>query len=140
MAEDIIALFIPIGMCVILPIMVVWFIYSYKTNRDNRNSQVLIEAIKSNSSVDVDALADSLTERKRTPLELLNLRLLRGCIFSLIGIVLLVVAFIIYSPDSSVDGTMVLSLAGGICLAIGISYMVVYFVTRRQISNDKAEE
>ncbi|MDE7402474.1 MAG: hypothetical protein K2M87_03580 [Muribaculaceae bacterium] len=104
-------------------------------NQDNKRSQVLIKAIESNCGIDADKLAEALRKPQKTAREILNLRLLRGCIFSFIGIVLclisiisLCIGFEFWSAQVSIS-----IFIGGISLAIGLSYLLVYYVTRKQI-------
>ena len=55
---------------------------------------------------------------------------------SLIGIALTIFGIIENvnaDPDSSSDPVVFSLIAGGICLAIGISFLIVYFVTRREV-------
>lgn len=65
------------------------------TNKDNRNAEIIIKAIENNSSIDADKLAEALGKRQRTPLQVLQLRLLRGCIFTFAGIGAGIIAAII---------------------------------------------
>ncbi len=127
---------VPIFICVVLPIAVVLITALTKINADNRRTQVIIKAIEANSDMDADKLADSLKKPQRTPLELLNLRLLRGCIFSFIGLALAIVGIVNLANGalSSSDQVTVPLMFGGASLAIGLSYVVVYFVTRKQIN------
>ena len=136
MSEDIIALFIQIGICVVVPIAVVWIIFKAFMNRDNRRTEVLIEAIKSNNGIDTDKLAETMSNRSRTPREILNLRLLRGCIFSFIGIALLVCSLIFQNNATDFDIAVIFIVTGLASLAVGISYLTVYFVTRKTIDAD----
>lgn len=123
---------VPLGICVALPVLIVWIIYRASTNGDNKRAEVLIEAIRSNNGIDADRLAEALAKPRKTPAELLNLRLLRGCIFSLIG-----VAAALYSwyascsfPEMNVQNWMWIIAAAS--LAIGISYLIVYFVSKKK--------
>ena len=133
MLENIISLFIPIGFCVVVPIAIVWIVFKTIMNKDNRRTEVLIEAIRSNNNIDTDKLAEAMTKSNRTPTEILNLRLLRGCMFSLSGIALLICSLIF-----NLNGIFILEIdpfliIGSALLAIGISYMIVYFVTGKTI-------
>lgn len=127
---------VPIFICVVLPIAVVLITALTKMNADNRRTQVIIKAIEANNDIDADKLADSLKKPQRTPLELLNLRLLRGCIFSFIGLALAIVGIVNLANGAlaSSDPVTVPLMFGGASLAIGLSYVVVYFVTRKQIN------
>ncbi|MDE6488700.1 MAG: hypothetical protein K2L46_05410, partial [Paramuribaculum sp.] len=78
------ATLVPIFVGVVLPIAIVAITAASKINNDNKRSKVLIKAIESNCGIDADKLAETLQKPKKTAREILNLRLLRGCIFSFI--------------------------------------------------------
>ena len=48
---DLEAILIPLGVCVALPVLIVWLVYRSRTNKDNRRAEVLIEAIKANGGI-----------------------------------------------------------------------------------------
>ena len=81
-------------------------------------------------------MADALHNPKKTTREILNLRLLRGCIFSFVGIAVCIIGIIACSMgmEFQADTVTVPLIFGGTSLAIGLSYLVVYFVTRKQIN------
>lgn len=126
---------IPIFICVVLPIAIVAIVFAAAMNNDNKRAKVLIKAIESDCGIDADKLAEALQKPKKTAREILNLRLLRGCIFSFIGLALCIVGGVSNSlgAEFSSDSVTVSFVFGGASLAIGLSYMVVYFVTRKQI-------
>lgn len=127
---------VPIFVCVVLPVAVVLITSLTKINSDNRRTQIIIKAIESDNSIDADKLAESLRKPQKTPREILNLRLLRGCIFSFIGLALIIVGFanLAFGSEFSSDPVTVPLLFGGTSLAVGASYLIVYFVTRKQIN------
>lgn len=137
MTENVIALLIPLGASVILPIIVVWFVFKSIMNRDNRRAEVLLEAIKSNTTVDADRIAQALSKKPRSAREILNLRLLRGSIFTLTGAALALSCAILCENThmTLMDFPGVLLVAGVSSLAIGISYLVVYFATRNHLDD-----
>lgn len=126
---------VPIFICVVLPVAIVAIVFAAMSNRDNKRSQVLIKAIESNSGLDAAKLVDALQTPQKTSLELLNLRLLRGCIFSLIGVALCIVGIVsLCTGTEFAAGSVTVPLVfGGASLAIGLSYLIVYFVTRKQV-------
>lgn len=136
--EELIPIIIPIFLCVVLPVSIVAIIYWEKINSTNKRTQILMKAIEANNDIDADKLAEALGEPRKPAGDILSKRLLRGCIFSLVGIVCLLMQYIgggaCFAPRNS------LGIAGGICLAIGISYLIVYFVTRKQATGCKEEE
>lgn len=128
---------VPIFVCVVLPIMIVAIVFAASMNHDNKRAQVLIKAIESNCGINADKLAEALQKPKRTARELLNLRLLRGCIFLSVGVVFCIIGITSLCTGTvfSADSVTVPLLFGGALLAIGLSYLVVYFVTRKQIKD-----
>ncbi len=60
MEDIIIATVVPLGICVALPVLVVWLFTRAETKKENRKADVLIEAIRNNAGVDADGLARAL--------------------------------------------------------------------------------
>ena len=129
------ATLVPIFVCVVLPVAVVAIIAATKMNNDNKRSKVLIKAIESNCGIDADKLAEALQKPKKTAREILNNRLLLGCIFSFVGLALCIVGIVslCMGTEFSADPVTVPLVFGGASLAVGLSYLIVYFVTRKQI-------
>lgn len=126
--EDIL---IPVSVCVVLPVAIVLIVSLTAMNSENKRARILIKALEVNNNIDADKLAESLRKPRKTEREIINRRLQRGCTFSLVGIMLLIVSLV---PGVGFDADEVGSvmIVGGISVAIGISYLIVYFVTRRQ--------
>lgn len=128
---------IPIFVCVVLPIAIVAIIFYAKINQDNKRTKVLIKAIEANNNIDADKIAAAMSDSKKeqTPQQLLNKRLLRGCMFTLAGLVLVVLSIITYlnEYDFSSDPVFMPAMFGGLSIAIGLSYLIVYFLTRSQV-------
>ncbi len=133
---------VPIFCGCVLPIAIVLIVALRKSNVVNKRSEILIRAIEANKEVDTDKLIEAMKEPKKSPQELLNARLLRGCMFSLIGLVLIIIGIVglsigISFTDDEVSAPFIF---GGISLAIGISYVIVYFITRKQILPEEEKE
>lgn len=127
-----ITVFLPICICCILPVTIVWLICRRWINNDNRRADVLIEAIKTYNGMDIDRLVETLAKPNRTPAELLNLRLLRGCIFT-VGLALTVVCVVIcLNCGGMTDPAGIFMVLGAVSVAIGVSYLITYFVTKKQ--------
>ncbi len=127
---------VPISICVILPVSIVLIVFIAAMNSDNKRANILIKAIESNNGIDADKLAESLQKPKKTEREILNMRLLRGCIFSLVGLALVITGLVNLATgsDFSSDPVSVPVMFGGIAIAVGISYLIVYRVSRRQMT------
>lgn len=131
---------VPIFICAIMPVAIVFIVFWTARNNDNRRADILIKAIESGNNIDADKLAEALRKPQKSPRELVNSRLLRGCIFSLVGIAL--IAFGIFNfvcgSQFDTDNVSAVFALGGISLAVGISYLFVFRYTKRQL--DKSEE
>ncbi|MGM9861738.1 MAG: DUF6249 domain-containing protein [Muribaculaceae bacterium] len=134
-AFDLVPILVPLGICVALPVLIVWIVFRTIKNNDNKRAEVLIKAIESNNNIDADKLAEALAKPRKSPRQLLTLRLLRGCIFTFIGIAATTYHFIAANDEDS----QILLLAV-ISIAIGISYLVVYFMTRNDVNNTTAAD
>jgi hypothetical protein len=127
---------VPIFVCVVLPVSIVLIVFLTDINSDNKRAKVLIKAIENNNAIDANKLVEALKKQNKSAQEILNLRLLRGCIFLFIGLALTIVSIIglISGTHFEADPVAIPMLFGGISLAIGLSYITVYFVTRKQIN------
>lgn len=125
---------VPIFICVVLPVAIVLITALAKAHSDNKRAEIILKAIEANKDVDTDKLIESLKAARKTPLEILNTRLLRGLIFSLIGVALIIIGAVAFlGLNLTGDPFTVPCVFGCISLAIGISYLITYFVTRRQV-------
>ncbi len=130
---------VPIFVCVVLPIAIVLIVSLAKMNADNKRTQIILKAIEANRDVDTEKLIESMKKPEKTALQILNLRLLRGCIFSLVGLGLVIVAVVGLLNDVPFadDPVSVPLVFGSASLTVGLSYLIVYFVTRRQLKSSE---
>ncbi|MDE6371004.1 MAG: hypothetical protein K2K92_05900 [Duncaniella sp.] len=134
--EGMLAIFTPIAICVILPIAIVWIRASKARNYDNKRAEIILKAIECQPNIDPEAITAALKQtdsdrRPKTPVELLNFRLLRGCIFTLVGIAAILLGY--YQWDF-------IYYAAAVFMPIGLAYLIVYFATRRQVLDEAATE
>lgn len=132
---DAVAIVVPICVCVILPVAIVWIVFRTFNLKINRQSEVLIEAIKMNPNVDTEKLLDSLRKRDITPWMSLSRKLLRGCIFTLIGIAF--AFFGAFLPD--MDEAFGCWVVCGICGSIGIGFLISYWFVYKNIDKFNRE-
>lgn len=128
---EFVAILVPLGLGLVLPVMIVWLATRTHINSDNKKAEVLIEAIKSGHVPDTETLAEVLTKSSKTPRQILESRLLRGCVSTLAGITLAVLTVILTECDEDLSFMMV--LGAGILLSVGIGNLIVYFVTRKNV-------
>ena len=132
---------VPISICAITPVAMVLIVFIASMHSENKRAEILIKAIEANNDINAGKLAESLAKPKKTPRQLLNMRLLRGCFCSLIGLFLIIIGLtnFVNGIEFSDDPVTAPIVFGSPLLAIGISYLIVYFVTRKQVpeSEDK---
>ncbi len=133
---------IPIGVCVVLPVMIVWLVNRTRQNDTNRKTEIILKAIEAGAPIDANffkAQNDTKTVKER-----LLKRLSGGCIFALTGIaceIIGIINMIKWDGATSNDSSVVPMVIGGICLAIGISLLIVFFVGRKMLAKEiEAEE
>lgn len=129
--EELVQILIPISICVVLPVLIVWIVSRQVTNRDNKNAEIIIKAIENNSSIDADKLVEAMGKRQKSPEQMLQARLLRGCIYTLIGIASAIMTPIMAYNNADADLQTLFLVISGLSLAIGIAYLIVYFMTRK---------
>ena len=137
-AEDILK---PIGICVVLPIIIVWLIMRRKTNETNKRTEVLLAVIEKNPDLDMEDLIRKMNPKSKTTKERLMGRLLWGLVFIAIGTSLLLSAlYQDYQGGASVDYFAIYSGCGCVLL-IGISFVAVFFISKRMLAKEiEAEE
>lgn len=117
--------------CVVLPISIVLINALSRINADNKRTQILIKAIESNNSLDTDKLAASLEKPRKSAKEILNRRLLNGCIFTFLGIASAICSTVWLNVFNDVKFSGICFLACAFSFAIGLGFLVTYFVTRK---------
>ena len=137
--KDLVPLIVPIAVCVVLPVAIVWLKVSQQKKQDALRAEVMLEAIRQGRDVDIDALSKSMSNKSRrrlSPRRRLMNQLLYGCICSLVGLIVDVVGFLDVIDNGSADTLLV----GGATTAVGISFLIVYFVGRKNLAAEEAWE
>ncbi len=120
--EGTIALLIPICICVVLPVMVVWLITRAMTRKTEKKMDVLVKAIENGVEINSDLLIEATEGKpKSMKMELVN-KLGTGVMLSLMGLVFIVLAAF------NVQAFPAWGYYAGIpILAAGIGNLVSYF-------------
>lgn len=135
-AEDILT---PIGICVVLPIIIVWLNMRRKTNETNRRTEVLLAAIEKNPDLDMEDLIRKMNPKSKTTKERLMGRLLWGLVFIAIGTSLLLSDIYVYTTGGVIGPVDLFT--SGCLLLIGISFVAVFFISKRMLAKEiEAEE
>ena len=130
---------VPIGICVVLPVMLVWLVTRVRRNEIEKKTEVMLKAIESGATIDSDLFKEAPKKRKSTKERLLN-RLICGCAASIIGAALTAIGIIPWMTLED-DTFAPLLIFGGISLAVGIALFIGFFVGRKMLSKEmEAEE
>lgn len=135
---------IPLGVCVVLPVLVVWLVMRKKTNETNRRTEVMLAAIEKGSDVNAEKLLGLFdktgkpTKTTRTALkERLMKKLLTAFILMGIGI-----AFGIYALLMSIQGgsntndLAAYSFVSAVLLLVGAAFLISYFISRKFLAEE----
>ena len=140
--EDIL---IPLGICVALPVLIVWLVNRTRQNETNRKTEIALKAIESGATIDANFFKS--TNGEKTIKDRLLKRLTGACIFTLMGIAFFITGLInrsLVDVVATSKDDIVFPLMGvllGIFLAIGISLFIVFFVGRKMLAKEiEAEE
>lgn len=129
---------ITLSICVILPIVICWIVFSARRNYDNKNAAIIMRAIETNSSIDADKLINALAKPHKSPEQVRHSYLLRGCIGAFLGLaatVIILVCSTMYGYNTH-DAVFLMFFAG-LCLSIGIPYLIVYYISGKSAKNNK---
>ena len=133
---------VPIAICCVLPIMLVWFVVRKKMNETNQRTQILLAAIEKNPDMDIEELMKKISRNGKLLKEKLLTKLLWGCLTTLLGIGL--IGFGIFLGENQLGGTddpMTAICFGLISLGVGIAFLVNYFVGKKMLTKEiEAEE
>ena len=129
-----------IGVCVIMPIIVVWMNNRTSQNETNKKTEILLKSIESGASIDPEFLKSQHKEKSLK--EKLLGKLTGACIVTAVGISLCI-AILVLSLVGYTDSFIItnFTIFGCVAIAVGIGLFITYFVGKRMLANElKAEE
>ena len=133
---------VPIAVCCVLPIMVVWLTVRRKMNETNQRTQIVLAAIEKNPEMDIEELMKKISLNGKLLKEKLLTKLLWGCLTTLLGLGL--IGFGIFLGENQLGGTddpLTAICFGSISLGVGIAFLVNYFVGKKMLAKEiEAEE
>lgn len=136
--SDLIDNLIPIGICVVLPVLIVWLVMRKKTNDTNKRTEIALAALEKNSEIDVEAFFKQMNPQQKLLKEKLLKKLLIGVMFTVLGIALL--CFIIYMenkfPSLDEESLVIFYTASIVGLSVGFAYMINFFIGRRMLEKE----
>lgn len=138
--DDLVNTLIPISICCLLPLGIIWLYYRAQMNKENKRTEIIMKALESNSNLDTDSLVKALENTSKTPQGIRYARLQRGCQYTLLGIALCVVFLISNGMEIDSDMAFLMIFAGAASIAVGISYLIVYLVSGKSSTDNNSSE
>ena len=143
MGVELVGTLVPLGICVVLPVLIVWLVTRTRQNETNKKTEIMLKAIESGATIDADFFKDTQKKQRNTKERLLN-RLIWGCATSILGVglaILGIVQWVNWNGTTSNDSFVVPLIFAGILLAIGIALFIGFFVGRKMLTKEmEAEE
>lgn len=129
-----------IGICVIVPIMVVWLNNRKEQNETNKKTEILLKAIESGATVDTDILKPQ--KKEKSIKEKLLARITAAFIVTSIGLAICIATVIMsYTGGVTSNNLSFFIFYGAVILAVGIALFIVYFVGKHMLAKEiEAEE
>lgn len=125
---------VPIGVAVVLPIAIVAIVFRSALASERNRKEIVLAALEKNPDIDVEQLMKNLKKSDKLIKEKLLARLERGCLCCLMGMAFMVLYFFL-----GVQGEFLI-ITGPALIAIGIAFLVSYFVGRRMLAKEMEAE
>lgn len=128
-------LLIPLGVAVVLPIAIVAIVFKSVLASERNRKEIILAALEKNPNLNVEDLVKRMKKSEKLIKEKLLAKLQRGCLCCLMGVALVLLYFFL-----SVQNEFLI-ITGTALIAIGIAFLVGYFVGRRMLAREmEAEE
>ncbi|MBR0334971.1 MAG: hypothetical protein IIX13_08565 [Bacteroidales bacterium] len=135
MDNNFIDILVPMGICVVLPIMIVWLITRKQQNETNRKTEIMLKAIETGQKIDSEFFSIQKKASKSIKERLWD-RLVIAWMTTIFAITHAIFGTSIYIGDLKLDR----SLFDCIFLAIGISFFISYYVGKKIFKKEMEAE
>lgn len=125
---------VPIGVAVVLPIAIVAIVLRSALASERNRKEIVLAVLEKNPDIDVEQLMKNLKKSEKLIKEKLLARLEHGCLCCLMG-----VAFVLLYFFLSVQNEFLI-ITGAALIAVGIAFLVSYFVGRRMLAKEMEAE
>lgn len=134
LSHTLIEILIPIGVVVVLPVAIVAIVFKSALASERNRKEIILAALEKNPNLDVEDLVKRMKKSEKLIKEKLLARLERGCLCCLMGVAFVLLYFLL-----SVQNEFLI-IAGTALIAIGIAFLVSYFVGRRMLAQEMEAE
>lgn len=127
-------LLIPLGVAVVLPIAIVAIVFKSVLASERNRKEIILAALEKNPNLNVEDLVKRMKKSEKLIKEKLLAKLQHGCLCCLMGVALVLLYFF---PSVQKE---IFIIAGTVLIAIGIAFLVGYFVGRRMLAQEMEAE
>ncbi len=128
-------LIIILGICVVLPVLIVWIALRARQHEVNRKADLILKAMEAGIPIDQEFLKPDKKKNRSIKQDLLD-KFTGACVTTLMGTAFLLLNF--FCPGSIMAGY---PTVGSILLAIGMALFISYFVGKNMLAKEiEAEE
>lgn len=140
MDDILIPIFVPL-ITLSVPVLFCWLYYRNEMHETSKRTEIVKAVIEKNPDLDVEALLQKMNPKEKLIKEKLLSRLLWGCITGFAGLGLLIGSvFASYAGGWTGDEINFMWITGAISLAIGIAFMITYYVGRNMLAKEMEAE
>ncbi len=126
---------VPIGVAVVLPIAIVAIVFRSALASERNRKEIVLAVLEKNPDIDVEQLMKNLKKSEKLIKEKLLARLERGCLCCLMGVAFMLLYFFL-----GVQSEDLVVVVGAALIAVGIAFLVSYFVGRRMLAKEMEAE
>lgn len=126
---------VPIGVAVVLPIAIVAIVFRSALASERNRKEIVLAVLEKNPDIDVEQLMKNLNKSEKLIKEKLLARLERGCLCCLMGVAFMLLYFFL-----GVQSEDLIVVVGAALIAIGIAFLISYFVGRRMLAQEMEAE
>ncbi|MGN1211087.1 MAG: DUF6249 domain-containing protein [Candidatus Cryptobacteroides sp.] len=130
---------VPICVCVVLPVLIVWIVMRFQNAKMNKTYELLVKMLENGPEVDPELLSKKATTEKSIKMKLLQKLQVAG-VFSLLGITLIILSVTGVMGDNAGAGFPVFLLCGIIFAAIGLGNLVVWYFGQKDLKGEMEAE
>lgn len=128
-------LLVPMGVAVVLPIAIVAIVFKSALASERNRKEIVLAVLEKNPDIDVEQLMKNLKKSEKLIKEKLLARLERGCLCCLMGVAFMLLYFFL-----GVQSEDLIVVVGAALIAIGIAFLISYFVGRRMLAQEMEAE
>lgn len=134
---------IPIGICVVLPVLVIWLALRNQQHEVDKKTEVMLKAIENGAELDPAFFQQATKRQPKNVKDKLMGYLTTACVTSAIGLIAGIVCSIVFTMAGAWTDAPEMAffyvIPCAILLAVGLAFFIVYFVGRKTWAKELAD-